>query len=101
MGGAFGCHTAPLLALMARTRTSRHVRFSAALGGEADISRQMRAGAINEYAPAEAKFAQADDSTAHNSSGDLAMPGVPVVIDDESQRRRAKDEAEPRPPTAN
>ena len=37
--------------LLARTRTSRHVRFSAARGGEADISRRMRAVTIYEYAP--------------------------------------------------
>ena len=33
------------------TRTSRHVRFSAARGGEADISRRILAVAIYEYAP--------------------------------------------------
>ena len=49
------------------TRTSRHVRFSAARGGEADISRRMRAVAIYEYAPAEAKLALADGSTANDS----------------------------------
>jgi hypothetical protein len=32
------------------TRTCRHVRFSAARGGEADVSRRMRAVAIYEYA---------------------------------------------------
>ena len=33
------------------TWTSRHVRFSAARGGEADISRRILAVAIYEYAP--------------------------------------------------
>ena len=33
------------------SRTSRHVRFYAALGGEADISRRMQTDTIYEYAP--------------------------------------------------
>jgi hypothetical protein len=45
----------------------------------------------------EARLAQADDSTAHDSSGDSATPVVPVVIEDEP--RLAEDEAAPRPPT--
>ena len=45
------------------------------------------------------KLALADDSTADDSSGDSTKPVVPVVIDDESQRRLGSDEREPRPPT--
>ena len=33
------------------TRTSQHVRFFAARGGEADISRRMQTDTIYEYAP--------------------------------------------------
>jgi hypothetical protein len=33
------------------TRTSWHVRFSAAVGGEADISRRMQTDTIYENAP--------------------------------------------------
>jgi hypothetical protein len=37
----------------------------------------------------EAKLAQSDDSTTHDSPGDLATPVVPVVIDAELPRRLA------------
>jgi hypothetical protein len=50
----------------------------------------MRAVAIYEYDPAEAKLAQADDSTANDSSEDSATPVVRGVIDDESQLTRQR-----------
>jgi hypothetical protein len=41
----------PATSALGPTRTSRHIRFSAALGGEADISRRMQTDTIYEYAP--------------------------------------------------
>ena len=43
----------------------------------------------------EAKLALANDLTAHASSGDLATPVVPVVVNDGPQRWLVRDEAEP------
>ena len=44
----------PTMSLIGPTRTSRHVRFSAARGGEADNNRRMRAVAIESTRPSEA-----------------------------------------------
>ena len=51
---------------MARLGPPGTSAFPPLVGGEADINRRMRAVAIDEYAPAEAKLALADDSTSHD-----------------------------------
>ena len=66
-----------------------------------DTAREGVQQAIEDIVTAftEAKLTQADNSTAHDSSGDSAKSVVPVVIDDEFQRQLGGDEREPRPPT--
>ena len=51
------------------TRTSQHVRFFAARGGEADISRRMQTDTIYEYGP------YADEYTLFDCL-DRLLPGV-------------------------